>query len=154
MLTWVEQFFLAPFIGYDLWENPCCILKMGITTWKKIVEHNKTSKLFFSSINGFSPAIRIVSCHLWVSFCWLMLMGMHSMFTLSFIFIVSIEESRVVSVLKLAFHSIEKLLLIWWFIGPILCSIVFWRKSLIIICNELEPEQKDVLKIEKLNQTF
>ena len=169
MLTWVEWFSLAPFIGYELWENPGCISKMGITTWRKIVEHDETLKLFFSSINGFSSAFRMVSCCLWVSFCWLMLMGVCLTFTLLFIFIVSVRESSVressvVSALKLAFRSIEKLLLIWWLIGPILCLviikdvscvsqfyflstksmlcsfIILQRRSIIKICNKLELE--------------
>src|ERR1700679_724014 len=110
-LTWVEQFFLAPFIGYDLRENPCCVLKMSVMTWKQIVEHNETSKLFFGSINGFSPALRIVSCRLWVGFCWLMAVGVRSTCAFLIFIVVNVGDIGVVSALKLAFRSIEKLLL-------------------------------------------
>jgi hypothetical protein len=98
---------------------------MGITTGKEIVEHDETSKLFFGSINGFSPTFGIVPCRLWVGFRWFMSTGLCS--TCTFLLIVngvSIEVIEVVSALKLAFRGIEKLLLIWWFIRPISCSVI------------------------------
>jgi hypothetical protein len=138
---------------------------MGVTTWKQIVEHNEMSKLFFGSINGFSPALRIVSCRLWVGFRWLMATGVRSMCTFLIFVVVDVRDIGIVSALKLAFRGIEKLLLTWWFIGPIsrsviikdvscgirfyplftksrLCSFIIFRRrgiiNLNVICNELE----------------
>ena len=120
---------------------------MGIPTWKEVVEHDKTSKLFFGTINGFSPAFRIVSSSFGVGFSRLMstaaLLAHICLILILILIVVSVTVHvaciSIAITLKLVSCRVKKSLFTWWFIRTITPSMIIKDVSC-VICNELGLE--------------